>query len=503
MIDTVDELLAEFDDLAINYCHWKSNEKIQATLNGETDLDVLCHRDDLRACRQILGEHGFVKLDEVSLTGYPGIENYVGYDPDSGSCIHVHLHFELTFGTPFLKEYVTPWAPYVLDRRITDPESGVPITDPTTELFLLIVRYSLKIRRYNPIARRSYFDGFLDEYDWLAERADEAELDATVRDLLNPSAASRVADVLDGEPTIRDLIRVGKPVRAELDTYSTYPSWSTTPIALARKVFRGLGKLNREFIDRPYPTRRKLQSRGVEIAIVGIDGSGKSTHLSSLHDWLSWKMDVHTVYFGSGDGPSSLLRYPFKKLNDLRTRSANGTSNISTSAELNTSSDRMDGGNSGVYDVDAGRVGFAKAPWAILLAREKKKKRRRAIRARNRGMIVLMDRYPQNQFADINDGPLLQPWLDSRRGYLKRIAKWETEIYDDLHEQSPDLIIKLMTDPEIAKERKPETPMVNLERKAEIIDSLSYEHSRVIEVDTDQDIDDVLRTIKKEIWKEL
>jgi len=114
-----------------------------------------------------------------------------------------------------------------------------------------------------------------------------------------------------------------------------------------------------------------------------------------------------------------------------------------------------------------------------------------------------MDRYPQNQFPDINDGPLLQPWLESRRDYLKRIAKWEAEIYDELHEQSPDLIIKLVTDPEIAKKRKPETPISNLDRKAKIIDSLSYEHSRVIEIDTNQDIDDVLQAIKKEIWREL
>ncbi|AUX10571.1 hypothetical protein AArcSl_2960 [Halalkaliarchaeum desulfuricum] len=505
MIDTVAELFTDLDDRGITYCHWKSNEKLQAALNANTDLDILCHHGDQRTFHEVLKDHRFIRQKDVIFTGYPGIENYVGHDPETGRCIHVHLHTELTFGTPFLKEFVTPWGPYVLERRIIDPESGVSITDPTTELFLLIVRYALKIRRYNPIARRSYFEEFLEEYDWLAERADESEVETIARDLLNPRAADRIRDVFDGDPTIRDLIRVGKPIRSELDPYSTYPSWTTTPIALARKGFRGIGKLNREFLNRPYPSRRKLPNRGIEIAIIGIDGSGKSTHLSSLHDWLSWKMDVHSVYFGSGDGPSSLLRYPLKKLNELRTKfndgSATGSGDEST--DLHIAPKQSDGDDQKEKTNTDTSVGLAKAVWAILLAREKRKKRRRATRARNRGMIVLMDRYPQNQFEDINDGPLLQGWLNGNSKLLEKIATWERDIYADLEENSPDLVIKLETDPEVAKERKPETPMSNLQRKAEVIDSLEYENSRVVTVNTHRDIDDVLNEIKKEVWAEI
>ncbi|QSG01708.1 hypothetical protein [Natranaeroarchaeum sulfidigenes] len=503
MIPAVNALKSSLNSCGVRYCHWKSNENLPAALNANTDLDILCHREDRQTFRQILGEHGYIELEDVAFTGHPGIENYVGHDPETGRSIHVHLHFELTFGTPFLKEYVTPWGPYVLERRIIDPDSGVPITDPTMELFLLMVRYCLKIHRYNPIARRSYFEGFLEEYDWLSERADESELETIAHDLLNPNAAARIGEVLEGDPTIRDLIRLGNPVRSELDAYNTYPSWSTMPMALARKAFRGFGKLNREFLNRPYPSRRKLPSRGVEVAIIGIDGSGKSTHLSSLHEWLSWKMDVNTVYFGSGDGPSSLLRYPLKKLNELRSSSTNGDSTgyENRSADKLVASEKTNGGDRENKAIDTDEsVGVPKAVWSILLAREKRKKRRRATRARNRGMIVLMDRYPQNQFDDINDGPLLQAWADSRYRLLKRIAAWERDIYADLEDNSPDLVIKLHTDPDVAKDRKPETPMTNLQRKSEVIESLAYENSCVVTVDTHRDIEDVLKEIKKTVW---
>ena len=45
--------------------------------------------------------------------------------------------------------------------------------------------------------------------------------------------------------------------------------------------------------------------------------------------------------------------------------------------------------------------------WALALAVEKRSKMRRARRARNRGMLVLCDRYPQTKILGFNDGPLL------------------------------------------------------------------------------------------------
>ncbi len=499
----VSKLLTELNDQNITYCHWKSNEKLSVALNAETDLDILCSNDDKQAFKNILNNHKFVQLEEVAFTGYPGIENYVGYDSETGYFIHIHLHFEITIGTPFLKEYVTPWNQYILDRRINDPEFDVPITDPSTELFLLIVRYSLKIRRYNIVARRAYFEEFLEEYDWLKKRANESELETIAQDLLNPTAVAHIKDVLNGDPTVRDLIRVGKPVRSELDSYSTYPPWSTVPIAIARKGFRGIGKLNRKFLNRPYPSRRKLPSRGIEVAIIGIDGSGKSTHLSSLRNWFSWKTDVHTVYFGSGDGPSSFLRYPLKKLNKLRSSSDNADSNKIKSGNENIDSEGPDTINQIKKKTNDESVALAKSIWAILLAREKQKKRRRATQARNRGMVVLMDRYPQNQFEGINDGPLLGAWTDGRSKFLEKIATWEREIYADLQNNSPDLIIKLGTDPQVAKERKPETSMSKLQQKAVVIESVEYENSRVVTIDTHRNIEDVLKEIKKEAWDEI
>jgi thymidylate kinase len=256
------------------------------------------------------------------------------------------------------------------------------------------------------------------------------------------------------------------------------------------------------------PSRRTVDSDsgGVEIAFVGIDGSGKSTYAESVRDWLSWKVDVYPVYFGSGDGRSSLLRYPLKQTNKIR-KWMKSRQPTEETKHVRPNDDRV-GGDMGAsrdgenLEVENSGIGPVKAVWAILLAREKRKKRKRAKNAKNRGMIVLMDRYPQSQFPGYNDGPLMTPWEESHYQILEQLAEWEATIYEELHQSPPDLLIKLQTTPETAKRRKPETPSAELDRKETVIEELEYDDSTV-EIDTEREQDEVHRQIKETIWEHI
>ena len=44
------------------------------------------------------------------------------------------------------------------------------------------------------------------------------------------------------------------------------------------------------------------------VALVGSDGSGKSTVSSSLLRWLHYKLDAHFYYMGSGDGAAGWVQ---------------------------------------------------------------------------------------------------------------------------------------------------------------------------------------------------
>jgi hypothetical protein len=134
--------------------------------------------------------------------------------------------------------------------------------------------------------------------------------------------------------------------------------------------------------------------------------------------------------------------------------------------------------------------------WALVVAREKRNKLVTARRGANRGLIVLTDRYPQNQTPSFNDGPLLNR--------IPRAPHWlrhlEASAYLLAQRLPPDLVIKLQVTPETALLREPDmNPSIVRERIA-TLRHLTFEARRVVTIDAEQPLPDVIRRIKSEIW---
>ena len=93
----------------IRYCHWKSNEHLDASLLGTTDVDVLVERRAIVSLTRILGQTNFKRVVVQRGRGSPGIEDYVGFDSQTAALTHVHVHYQLTLGEKFLKGHRLPW----------------------------------------------------------------------------------------------------------------------------------------------------------------------------------------------------------------------------------------------------------------------------------------------------------------------------------------------------------------------------------------------------------
>jgi thymidylate kinase len=138
--------------------------------------------------------------------------------------------------------------------------------------------------------------------------------------------------------------------------------------------------------------------------------------------------------------------------------------------------------------------------WALTLSYEKRRKLRRASQARNRGIIVVSDRYPQNQVMGFNDGPLLRHWLNHRSWFLRALARWEGAPYRWAEEFPPDLVIKLNISPDVACLRKPEMEPAESRRRVETIRGLAFPMSDIVEIDADAPLEEVLLKVKRAIW---
>lgn len=477
-------LFEAFHDDDISYCHWKSNEHLREGIEGKTDLDILVKPD--RKVETTLNNAGFRRFRPTGWAHSPGTDDYLGFDDETGKLVHLHLHYHIVLGEKRYKSYRLPWSERILSERVFDREEEVYRVEPNTELILLLVRYALKIRYRDYLSRSSYLgDSEKDEYEWLLERTTREGVTEQAKELLNEDVADRIDGILasGGSPTLRDFRGLKKKITDELSIYRSYGPVETKARGFSREALLGLRMLNNSYIRLPRLYRRTVPTGGVMIAVVGPDGSGKSTVVEDLSEWLSWKLDVQKVYFGSGEGAVSLLRYPISVV-----RKRSGDSGGDTPSE--------DGGKSRSFYMRAGRV-----LRALAISREKRKRLTRAWRARNRGMVVVGDRYPQAQVTGFNDGPL----LDNLRGSTSRLKRFlgerEREVYELAQRNPPDLIIKLDVEPSTAASRT-DSSEKEVRRKAEAVESLEFE-SETVTIDANRPLEDVLLDVRREVWKRI
>jgi thymidylate kinase len=482
-------VLRALDDAGVPHCHFKSNQHLAAALAGDTDLDLLVARSHARVAQALLAEHGMKRFDAGLATGYPAVEDWLGFDESSGRLIHLHVHYALPVGELHLKSYALPLERAVLEARVRDGETGVATSAPAHEWLLLLVRYALKARGRDRFSRRPAFRGSaLREYEWLRERAEPARVRALAERELGPEVAAAVAPLLERPPELAGLLRLR---RALVRALAPHRTWSAPEAALRRlgreAVQRMTRRLRRSGVQLPRTFRRKSPIGGTVVAFVGCDGAGKSTVLAEMRRWLGWKLDVYSIYFGSGDGPVSPLRAPLVFVRGLQKKARPARPPEERSRVLVPR-----------------RLSAARAVWALVLAREKAARLRAAERARQRGLVVICDRYPQSQVLGFNDGPLLAPWFESGAAWKRRLARWERSVYESASRLAPDLALKLDIRPEVAVQRKPDMALAECARRRAAVAQLDWgPRCRHLVIDAEQPLEKVLLEVKRAIWAEL
>jgi thymidylate kinase len=475
------ELFERLHAAGIRYCHWKSNEHLGASMTGATDVDVLVERQGIQRLTRILTDDTTFKRFVVKPGyGYPAIEDYIGFDPDTGILIHLHIHYQLTLGEKFIKGHRLPWEELYLSTRVLDDEHGVYVTDPHVELVVLIMRSVMKLRVRDVVLEtlgKPYFrGGLLRELRWLMRRVDEPRLREVATALVGERAATYLPTIL-AEPALHVYRLYGRLAAA----------WRMA--ALERDIVRW--KIKNWLSGAPAKSNRTLPQGGLFVALLGPDGAGKTTVTGEIAEWLSHEVAVMTTYGGSGTGSASLPRRVLQKIGALRRR---------------------------LVERPAPRARHARPPEsppsrlrslgrllvALTLTRERRRRTAEIRRARGRGWIVLSDRFPQRQFAHLNDGPQLARWLAGPPGLRRAVARREQAVFRLTELTPPDLVIKLHVSPEVAAQRKPETPAEQLRNGIELLDKLTFPPTtRVVDVDAERPLAQVLLEVKRAVWERI
>ena len=487
MLKSIEKVIRSLEEKDIKYCHWKSNEHLAEALEGDTDLDVLFDPAQRVRLEMVLDECGLKRFRSTPLMQYNAIEDFIGFDKETAKIWHLHTHYRMTLGEKHLKGYtVTPWGKLILDNRRKD-DLGIYCSAIEDELIMLLVRMSMKLRWRD--SGQGIGKDDRKEMAWLIERADKAAIENRAKQFVGEKAASEIVRLTNGNELKKkgELKKLRKLLLKELKLYTGYSSIGSRWMRHKREWFWLVGGVKRRMGINSFVANRRVSPNGGNvIAFLGCDGAGKSTTLAYIKKELNKKLDVATIYFGSGDGSSSLLRKPMKMV-----AKKVGGKGLGHSVEKEYTEKKKVSLKSRFYSL-------AKVLWAVTLAKEKKAKIKDQTKARNNGLIVLTDRYPQTLFAGCSDGPLLSKY--ESKGLMGKIAAWEHRIYASAAMNPPDLTVKLIVPTEVAIERKPEMTAEEIETKKKIVLGLNLSDNTLV-VDTSHPFEETRAEILEAIWK--
>lgn len=212
------------------------------------------------------------------------------------------------------------------------------------------------------------------------------------------------------------------------------------------------------------------------IALVGCDGSGKST-LS--HDMLGELAPDHRIalcYLGLGSGAlgERIKRWPLigPRLERRVVKRADETRTIGR---------KIPG------------LGTALVVYVFSLVRLRRF--RRVLALRRRGVTVLTDRYPQIEVPGFYDGPGLSAGRPGNWA-VALLARQERRMYDWMASFLPDVVIRLNIDLDTAYARKPDHGYALLRQKVEVTPSLRFNGAPIVDLDSREPYDRVRAAVR-------
>mgnify|MGYP000081776290 CR=1 FL=1 len=460
----------------IRYCHWKSNEHLDAAVNGKTDLDVLIHSDDKAEFEDSLTKFEYKEILSPPNKQFPGLADYLGFDKETGTFTHLHVHYRLIMGQKYIKNHWLPLEDLFFDNLIV--KDGVYIPRPEIELILLVIRAHVKtdmISLAKQAIKNTYTNLYTafptdieSEFKHLIANSDLDEVKRLLNETKLPLEFSRLTQFFDRISNDalkfnhifslqRYILKALKPYRRAtgLSVYFSYALFYINSFHMVNQ-FRKLKK-------------KSLIGEGKVFAIVGADGSGKSTLSKDISKWLSWKMTTNNYYYGIPKTKVSASFVFFMR--------------VFSKLKLNYA-DRL-----------------TKALFWVYVAKVRSNVSHSTMVDQIEGQIALTDRFPLKDFHTMKepmDGPRLQNDFDDS---LKYFAKKEKLIYRTFNQ--PDEIFVLQVDIDELRKRKTDLSLEDHIVKANAVNAITEKDNNITLINANRPYEEVVLDIKRRIWSAL
>ena len=467
--DSIIEVLKCLNKSSIEYIHFKSTEHLDRSFNGLTDFDLLVDKTDYYKFQKFLITHGFKKRHSTYDKVYPGMEDYLFYESDSGMVHHFHVHYELMFGKKYSKNFYLPDSNNWISGSNYHEKYPIKFISPEKEMVLLTFRILLKqtvlsvIKGFlrKQIKRTGWtFGRMLDEYQYLNIRTIDEKINHEIKKY-NSFVQKILSEFYyrfnNNNISLNFLLKSKFNIRKGLESHIRYSSKENKIITKVRSDLRNC-------------STSYLGAGGKLISIVGCDGSGKSTLVSDLYNWLNYKLTVEKTYLGKVKSSSKKRFY-------------SRLSRIFKFLGFHQYSKHLK---------DYSHIVDAEVRMKII---------NDSIQKGQQGIITITDRYPLKEFWKM-ESPMDGPKLSESSIYYDL----ERSIYRSI-EDYPDILIILDVSVKESMRRKPEvhsgeSNKVMLSKKVHAIKELP-DMPNTLKIDTHQPYELVLKAAKEFVWENL
>lgn len=451
----------------ISYCSWKSNEHLDASFSGKTDFDLLV--DGKSDIENLLTNNNFIKLINPAWKKYPNVDDWLGLI--NNKTYHLHIHYNLATGKKNVKEVILPWKEICL-KNTYNGRDGIKILEPSFELVLLLTRLTFKFSyiRFFIKGRVLINKDDLAEINYLKNQIDIKQIERSFKSLFDDCEINKSGINLFNSITLKNVITYKRSI-SKFYVENTRLSSSQRQYRYLRNfVIVKVIELTQKFGFNFSYKKSAFSNKGLIVSFIGCDGSGKSSVTLDVFNWINWKMRTKLIYLGNLQSLNSLRKQ--------RKPAVGGSENNFIKQTL----------------IDFRSLINGVIRYNRLLVANK---------LREKGFIVLTDRYPQNEQFGYGDG------LKIKRTAFYNIINLsfvniEKKLYKKMLNIKPDLVFKLYVNHKTALERKPDHSEINLIKKIELVGSLNFSNSRVYNINTvENNKHSVVKMTKEIIWKEI
>jgi thymidylate kinase len=397
----------------------------------------------------------------------------------------VHAHLSLVLGDDTTKNYRLPVEAAYLASCSHD--QLFPVPSPEFELAVFVLRMVLKHATWDAVAfgRGALGGNERRELDWLVARADPERTLEVVRTHLSGVGVDLWQECLAmwrPRAPLHSRLATGRKAQRALRPHSRR-SW---PHDLALRVFRRLTWGSRAYLLR-LPARKRLARAGATIAVVGGDGSGKSTAVAGTVAWLGGPLRVRQLHLG-------------KPRLSLLTLAVKGPMYVARSAGL------LDSAWASVDPRTARPQDFPGNTWALwhlFTARDRLRAYKRARREADTGGLVVSDRWPLKEIA-LMDGPRTTWVLRTPERFsalTRRIATAEQRVYAQI--APPDVLVVLRIDPEVAVARRTDEESTYVRARNTEVRDVDWSRTQAVVVDAGLPPETVLDAVRRTVWERL